>query len=443
MTKKIRVLAAVFAIAGVLALGGTAIYQYNRAEDYSRMMTTNYRHAFSELVNDVSTISSGLQKCLYATSPSMICSTCLDVYGEAKSARMVMGELPFYGELEKTAGFLTSVGDYAYMLSKSAAGGNEYTDEQYENLKQLSDVAEVLAYNLTQLMYEVDRGTVTLSQINSADTAAEGALSESMKVVESEFPEVPTLIYDGPFSEHIETMRPLYTKGMGRVTQETAVKTASELLDISADLFKVTGIRDGNLPVYMLEAETDSGTVYAEVTVQGGIVLEIMVSRGVGEARKTQENAVELARDFLTRAGYEDMTESYYMTNGNVCTVNFAYTIGDVVCYTDLIKVSVALDDGEVVGFETMGYVMSHTERQLPEVVVSSETAEEKVSDGLEVLSYNLAVIPTDGKYEILCHEFKCEDDDGRHCIVYVNAQTGVEERILILIENESGTLTK
>ena len=79
MTKKIRILAAVFAIAGVLALGGAAIYQYDRAEDYSRMMTTTYRHAFSELVSGVNNISSGLQKSLYATSPSMICSTCTEV----------------------------------------------------------------------------------------------------------------------------------------------------------------------------------------------------------------------------------------------------------------------------------------------------------------------------------------------------------------------------
>ena len=86
---------------------------------------------------------------------------------------------------------------------------------------------------------------------------------------------------------------------------------------------------------------------------------------------------------------------------------------------------------------------MSHTERELPEVLVTREQAQENVSEELEILSHNLAVIPTGGKYEVLCHEFKCETEDGRHCIVYVNAQTGNEEKILVLIESESGTLTK
>ena len=47
-----------------------------------------------------------------------------------------------------------------------------------------------------------------------------------------------------------------------------------------------------------------------------------------------------------------------------------------------------------------------------------------------------------DGKYEILCHEFKCEAEDGRHYIIYVNAVTGEQEKILILLEDENGALT-
>ena len=443
MSRKIRIFVSAIAIAGVLVLGGIAIGQYDRAETYSRMMTATYRHAFSELAGGVNNISAGLQKSLYASSPAMISSVCTEIYGEAKSARMIMGELPFYGELEKTASFLTNVGDYAFMLSKSAASGESYTDEQYENMKQLSQVAEVLSYNLTQLMYEIDNGSVTLSALKSADNAAEGALSESMKTVESEFPEVPSLIYDGPFSEHIQTMKPVYLEETEEVSEEAAKKALSGLLEISADKIVCSGIRGGNLPVYMLESETEYGGIYAEVSVQGGVVIEIMVSRNVENAELSQENAVEIARTFLEKAGFDNMTESYYMTNGNVCTVNFAYMQEDTVCYPDLVKVSVALDNGQVTGFETTGYVMSHTERDLAEIRVTEDEAREKVSKELEILSHGMAVIPTDGKYEVLCHEFKCETEDERHCIVYVNAANGKEEKILILIENESGTLTK
>ena len=443
MTKKIRILASVFAIAGVLTLGGVAIYQHDRAEDYERAMTVTYRHAFSELAAGVNNISSGLEKSLYAASPAMICSTCTEVYGEAKAARMIMGEMPFFGELEQTASFLTSVGDYAYMISTSAAKGNGYTDEQFENLKRLSEVAEILSYNLNQMMSQLDSGNITLSALKNADSAAGGALTESMKIVESEFPEVPSLIYDGPFSQHIETMNPVYLEGMNSISSESAVKAVAELLELPSYDFEVLGTSEGKIPFYMLEAELETGTVYAEVSIQGGVILELMISRGVGEKQISQENAVEIAQKFIEKAGYENMRESYYMTNGNVCTVNFAFMQDNVICYPDLIKVSVALDNGQVTGFETMGYVMSHTERELPEIKISKEEAADEVSDELEIVSYNVAVIPTNGKYEVLCHEFICETEDGRHCIVYVNVQTGNEEKILVLIESESGTLTK
>ena len=71
----------------------------------------------------------------------------------------------------------------------------------------------------------------------------------------------------------------------------------------------------------------------------------------------------------------------------------------------------------------------------------SREQAAQAVSPLLEILSVQTALIPTSGQYEVLCHEFKCSDQNGRHYIVYVNAQTGQEEHILILLEDESGTL--
>lgn len=443
MSKKIRTLAAVYAIAGALVLGGMAINQYQRAENYSLRLSSTYRHAFSELVGGINEINSGLQKSLYATSPSMISSTCTDIFGKAAAAQMAMGELPFDGELEKTSRFIACTGDYAYMLSKYASSGQGYTKEQLDNLKSLADVSEILSYNLTQLLYELDNGSITIRDIADADeSVSTAALSESMKVVESEFPEVPSLIYDGPFSEHIQDMKPIYLEGMEDVSQEDAAAAAAELTGIRQDEFQVTGRRGGNLPVYLLEAERGGGTLYVEVTVSGGVVLEVMDSREVSKAEISQEQAVDIAAGFLEKAGYTGMKESYYMTNGNVCTVNFAYTQGDVYCYPDLIKVSVALDTGEVVGFETMGYVMSHTERSIPQTTVSKEEAAQKVSSELTILSHQMAVIPTDGKYEVYCHEFKCETDSGRHYIIYVNADTGQEEKILILIENESGTLT-
>ena len=149
----------------------------------------------------------------------------------------------------------------------------------------------------------------------------------------------------------------------------------------------------------------------------------------------------EAAR-FLAEAGYPDMAETYHINQGGVLTVNFAWRQGEVLCYSDLIKVSVALDTGKVCGFEARGYLTAHCWREFPPAAVDWDTAAAKVPEGLTVLASQMALVPSDGQYETLCYEFKCAAAEDRHCIIYVNAQTGEQEKILILLEDASGTLT-
>ena len=63
------------------------------------------------------------------------------------------------------------------------------------------------------------------------------------------------------------------------------------------------------------------------------------------------------------------------------------------------------------------------------------------MDSSLTVLSHQLVLVPTGGEYEVLCHEFKCQNADGGHVLVYVDASDGQQEQILLLLEDENGTL--
>ena len=136
------------------------------------------------------------------------------------------------------------------------------------------------------------------------------------------------------------------------------------------------------------------------------------------------------------------MKVTYYERSGNTVTVNFAYTFDDVICYTDLMKVCVAMDDGEILGYEATGYLVNHQKREFPEECISIRECRKIVSPMLEIESENRTLIPSDGGEEIYCYEYKCSAENGREVLVYINAQTGQEEQILILLKSESGTLT-
>jgi germination protein YpeB len=260
--------------------------------------------------------------------------------------------------------------------------------------------------------------------------------------MEGEFPETPTLIYDGPFSQHITSMTPRLIENQPAISQEQAVKIAADFCGVDKSRLSFLYERATTPTVYAFSSNDERDSYYIEVTKQGGVVLNMMNSRVVDSSSLSKEDAVDIAQKFLSSKGYVSMQTSYVIQQQNVVTINFAYTQDDVICYTDLAKVSVALDRGQVVGFEALGYVMSHYERDIPTPEVDADTAQEKVSKNLTVLSHALTIIPTDGKNEVFCHEFKCQNGDGQHYIVYINAITGNEQRILILLEDENGTLT-
>ncbi len=447
--RRTLVRAASFLLAAFVVVGGLALQARARAEAYRLYLENGYRHAFAELSANLNELDVALQKGIYATSPSMLGVLCTQIYGKAMSAQMALGELPYSNiELEQTAAFLAKAGDYAAALSRSAAVTGVCSDEQREALRGLSAGASDLSARVAGLQSDLMGGAVTLEDLEAAEarlSAAEGGghtlADSSYQTVESDFPELPSLIYDGPFSEHIAGLTPAMLEGREDVTQDEARLAAARFLDLKPELFTLVSAGSGRLPTYSFSAMVDGGELYVEVTRRGGLVVELLHSRPVESAALSREEAVAAAAAFLTSRGYPNMTESYFIDQGNVLTINFAAQQGEVLCYPDLVKVSVALDNGRVVGFESEGYLMNHTLRDLPRSPVSLGKAQAALSPELDILSHRLALIPTGGEYEVLTHEFKCQSADGRHVLVYINAQTGQEEKILILLEDESGTL--
>lgn len=449
--RRTKVLAISFFAAAFTVTGGLAVQGHIRAENYRNYINSSYQHAFAELTTAMSEIDTALQKSAYATSPSLLSSLCTELFGRAMSAQMAIGELPYGNvELEQTAAFVAKVGDYAVALSKNSAVNGGCTEEERNTLRALSAASGSLSQLLQDLEADIYAGSMTLESLEGAQerlsAATEDAQAElggsTFQTVESDFPEIPSLIYDGPFSEHIASRTPKFLEGKEDVSQETAQAALADFLGLKSEIFSLTSAGEGRIPTWGFSAAVDGGELYAEVTRQGGLVISLMNSRPVGTTTISATEAVQLGADFLRAQGYSDMTPSYFINENNVLIINFAAQQNGVFCYPDLIKVSIALDNGRVVGFEANGYFMNHTARELPQGTVSLAQAQAVLDPGLKILSQQMALIPTGGENEVLCYEFKCELEDSRHYIVYVNAQTGNEEKILILIENENGTLT-
>lgn len=427
-----------FSIAIVLVLAAANIVYMKELEAANNVIESGYREAVEELASSADKISSTLTKGKYSNDAAMTARLANELITQSDIAKEALLKLPVSSfDLEDTNKFLSQIGNYAYSLSEKAARGEAYDISDTDNLNALSDMAEQFSSLLWQIKNKMLSSDEDLYEM--FEDLDELLILQDLTDLESGFDEMPKLIYDGPYSDHILEKTPKMIEGAKTVTLEQATEKAAMLLGVEAwEVSSTDTGEEGKMPSYCFWTENG----YAAVTKQGGYLNYMIKSRNVRDDEIEEEEAVRLAQLYLDSLGIENMESTYYEEYNNVLCVNFAYRDGDTICYTDLIKVSVAMDNGEILGFDARGFIVNHYERDLAEPAISETEAQGKLSPFLKVTDSRLALIPTDSVEEKLCWEFKCGTDDDETILVYINAQTGVEEEILILLITDSGTLT-
>lgn len=443
---RIRVLS--FCVAGFLVLGGFTAVGWQKAHTLERFIEYSYQRSFIELVTNVESVDTTLQKGLYATSPTMVAQLSGDITRQASAAQAVMAQLPFTtGAIDNTASFLTRVSDYAAAIGRKAAAGQTPETEEMENLKALSAAAHSIALELAELQGIINEqqyriGAIAEAEALSGEQGGYPSFQSTFRNMENSFKDLPTLIYDGPFSVHLEQKTPKAIENQQEIGMESAMEKARSILELDEGILSFERENEGKIPSYTFTGHLNGGEISIDITKAGGLPLSMMDTRSQNSASVSVEEAVKKAEEFLSRCGYNNMTTSYWIDTGSALLVNFAYTQNDVVCYPDLIKVGIARDSGEVVQFEAKGFIMNHVEnRSFSAPGIDLESAKQSLTPDLTFESDKLCIIPSPGEEERFCHELTCITQDGTHVLIYVNAGTGLEEHILILIEDENGTL--
>ncbi|MBR1764495.1 MAG: germination protein YpeB [Ruminococcus sp.] len=437
----IRIFSITAATAAVMAVNGMILSK--RSAQASLSLQNSYLRALEELSTAADNISNTLQKELYAGTADMHQKLSQQLWRDSSTAKAALAQLPVSGaELENTYKFLSQVGNYSLAMSEKVREGEQITDEEYENLASLYDFSLKLRDGMWSLENSVAGGEISISDaLGKQDEDLDApTVTDGFEDFEEGFDSYPTLIYDGPFSDHILEKKPLLLEGEREISREMAHERAGFALGVDLGDIDLIGEEEGKMPSYLFSDE--AGTATCSITKQGGYISYFLKSRQVMTSSISEEDALAAADKILEDRGYTSMGRTYYENTANIMTVNYAFYADDICCYTDLIKVSVAMDNGEVLGLDCRGYLVNHTRRQFPKDRKSVLDVQQQLSPKLTLLSRGLAVIPSDSQEELLCYEFKCEAPDGTHVIVYFNVVTGKEEQILILFESESGTLT-
>lgn len=436
-------------LAIIIAIG---IFAYKKQTEYRQLSENSYNMAFYEVVDYVEEVETYLAKALISTSPEHGAETLTHVWREANLAQAYLAQLPISNEgLSNTAKFLNQVSDYSYTLSRKNINHQELTQEDLDNLTTLHEYSNDLKNTLNELSNELNNGNISWGELSKKGTPVfaqqvDNVSQDSFGNLEENFHEYAGLIYDGAFSEHMTNPERKGLTGDDITEEEAKQKVTDFIGQEKIRQINSNGLSEnGNIPSYQfyitLNDEKEENAVSVAISQKGGHIVYMNYNREVQAESISQERANEMGKEFLNSKGFPNMKETYYLKQSGIVTINYAYVQDDVVMYPDLIKVKIALDNGEVLGIETTGYLNSHQTRDISKVKITKEEAKKSINTKLEILSEGLAVIPTEYQTEVLCWEFKGKIKD-REFLVYINAETGKEEDILVILETPDGTLT-
>ncbi|MFI3116081.1 MAG: germination protein YpeB [Clostridia bacterium] len=427
---------------------GFSIYFHDLNDTSSTSLKFDSDRAFSELVSSVSKMNTALSKSVYSTTPSYSISMLAEVYSLSETAKSNLAQLPnVNNDMAETYQFISTVGDYSLAMMKKIANGDDLDNDEQSNIEMLAKKTDELSQELSDIktLYnsgDIEEYILRVNVFDNFDEVENLEKSELDSEIEPEAQEFATLIYDGPFSSHINKLEPEFLKDEYEISKEQAQNKVAEFLQTPAENVLFISQIDGQIPVYKFQSSKEDDEISIDVTIKGGHILNFINYREVSESTLNAQQCVEIAKNMLIEKGYINIIETYYIDLKDTVTINFAFTQDGVVLYPDLLKIEIYKDDGTLAGVEARGYIMSHTEREDLTEEISLSKAREVVSSKLEIVSEGMAIIPSSGQNEVLVYEFKCQNENQDNYIVYVNAKTGQIQNILILIEDETGTLT-
>jgi len=438
-------------LVAIALLCAVSVYQFKRAADYRLLLENQYHRSFSELVQYVNNIETSLAKSAVVTDPRSLVELANEINSRSAFAAANLGQLPIsQADLKNTSKFLAQVGDFTHSMAIKHLSGGTLTAEERKSLAQLSSYAGTLNDSLVKIQDELSSKAVCFGDIEgtkSLFSKTDRVMASEMENVEQHFQDYPSLIYDGPFSEHVETAVPRLIDGAKEITREQAQERCAEIVGRErAGKIKFVEETGGKVPCYAFSVQPDpkdkNRMITVEITKSGGALSWMLDTRFVPEEKISIKEAIAKANACLVSLGIKSMKESYYEIRSNIATINFAYVQENVIAYPDLIKIKVALDTGEILGIECSGYISNHHKRNISSNILSEQQARTKLSPVVSAEGTGkLCYIPTDFASEILCYEFKATLGDNTF-LIYINAETGKEEDVLMLLVSEYGTLT-
>lgn len=426
-----------------------AVEMTNNYKRQKSQVQNEYNKAMYEMVGYIQNVKYELAKLQVSSTNEFISVALANIWRESNLAKANLEALPIeQNSMANSSKFLSQVSDFSYSLMKKSISGDKLVNEEREKISTIYEEASVLTSVMNEVYEDLNSGRIKWDELSKEgneklkNSAIENV--SSIEKISKSFQEYEGLIYDGAFSDHILSAVPKYIENEAEITKEEAKSLIEKIYDSSKiEILEVNEESNGKIDLYNfnIKLKGQENVRSISITKKGCKLYSMISDRKIEESRLSIDFAKQKGKEFLKQLGYENLQDTYYLTMDNFAIINYCAIKDDVLLYPDLIKLKIALDTGEILSLEAQGYIFNHTEIRNLEPKITLSQASSILNEEIEVITTNLAMIPTESKGEVLTYEFKGKIYE-QEFLIYINANEKKEEKILIIMDTPGGILT-
>ncbi len=418
-------------------------YQENQEKNSILIKAENqYQRAFHDLNFYVDNLQDELGKSIAVNSRDQLAPCMVNIWRIASNAQYSVGQLPLtLMPFNKTEEFLSKISDFSYHVAIRDLMKEPLSQSEWKTLKSLyahsNEIQTELSTVQTKVLQNNLRWMDVEMEIASEDKKTDNTIVDGFKTVEKQVEGYSEVDWGKTLSNIEDRKKGKYARLKGeKIDENDAKKKINSFLGLGGTgnirVEKVgKGIDELEYQSYSayVSKPNSSSKISIDVTEIGGNVIWMLNDRSITKAKLSNEQALKKAQDFLTKHRVENMEAVNYDTYENMNVYQFVYREDDTLIYPDKATVKVAMDNGEVVGFETADYLFNHRTRDVSGSKFSKEEARKFINTNLTITDTTKAIIADDTGEEVLCYEVEGSLDKNVYRI-YVDVNTGREVKV-------------
>jgi spore germination protein len=421
---------------------GTGYWGYKEHQEKNAILIqaeNRYQQSFHDLTYHVDSLQNKIGTTLAMNSREQLSPALAEVWRITSEAHNDVGQLPLaLLPFNKTEEFLTQIGDFSYRIAIRDLDKSPLTDSEYKTLSALYKDATEIRKELRKVQEMALENNLRWMDVEMAlatnENPEDNTIINGFKTVDKNVEGYSDVDW-GPELTQIAHMKDIkYDDIKGEpVSESKAKKLAKKFLNLGEEssINVVENGKGSDYDAYTLTIKNEklNSTTFMEITKKGGHPVSLLTDREVGERKLSLYEGSQKALSFLEKHMYDgiELTESDQYDNVGV--YSFVQVNDGVRIFPQSVKVKVALDNGAIVGYDSMNYLLSDKDREIPEPKLSKEEVIKKLNPNLKIMEEHLSIIANDLGEEVLCYEFFATLNEVTYRI-FVNADTAYEEKV-------------